>query len=326
MRMKTLTLAAVVTMSSMVFSTSVAAQEFPAKPIKIISPYSAGSGPDVAARFLAERLSKIWGQQTVVEARPGANGFIALQAIKRSAADGHEIGLVGNAHMTINPALMKNTPYDVRADFAPVAMLYKTPFFIAVGAGSPFKNLADLIAFARANPGKLSYGSPYVGSPSHLGSAYLESLTETKMIHVPFKDTLQIFTSIAAGDVGWAFGTHGTMASLIQGGRLRLLAVGALRRLASHPDVPTVEEALGLKGFEVNAWVALVAPKRTPEAAIRKINADVNRLLEQIETRQQMSQLGFVGTPDTPEGFAQLIDRDTKKYGDLVRKSGITSD
>jgi len=302
------------------------AQDFPTKTVRIISPYSAGSGPDVLSRVIAEQLTKIWGQQVIVDAKPGGNGFIALDSVKRGSAEGYDMGLVSNAHMTINPTLIKNIPYDSKADFAPVAILYNVTFFIATSVNGPYKSLTQLISFAKANPGRVFYGSPYVGSPSHLGGAYLESLTGTKMVHVPFKDVLQIYTTVAAGQVDWALGSYGSMASLVQAGKLKLMAVAGKKRLASQPDVPTANELLGLKDYEVNSWVALIAPKNVPDSVVRKINADVNRVLESPETKVTLNQLGFIGAADSVEGLARIIDTDLKINFDLVRKSGITAE
>ena len=302
------------------------AQDFPTKTVRIISPYSPGSGPDVLSRVIAEQLTKIWGQQVIVDAKPGGNGFIALDSVKRGSAEGYDMGLVSNAHMTINPTLIKNIPYDSKADFAPVAILYNVTFFIATSVNGPYKSLAQLISFAKANPGRVFYGSPYVGSPSHLGGAYLESLTGTKMVHVPFKDVLQIYTTVAAGQVDWALGSYGSMASLVQAGKLKLMAVAGKKRLTSQPDVPTANELLGLKDYEVNSWVALIAPKNVPDSVVRKINADVNRVLESPETKVTLNQLGFIGAPDSVEGLARIIDTDLKINFDLVRKSGITAE
>jgi tripartite-type tricarboxylate transporter receptor subunit TctC len=302
------------------------AQDFPSKVVTVTSPYSAGSGPDLVARIIAEKLSQDWGRQVIVDPRPGANGFVAMERVKNSTPDGHDFALVGNAHMTINPALFKKLPYDAKADYAPIAMLYSTPFFIVAAANGPYKSLTDLISAAKANPGKLSYGSPYVGSPSHLGGALLESVTYTKMIHAPFKDTLQIFTSVANGDVSWALGTLGSMKALVQSGKIKLLAVAAKKRIPSNPDVPTVEEITGLKDYEVNAWVALVAPIKTPTAVIRKINSDVNKTLELNDVKERFATFGFIAAPDTSEALAQIVDKDMKKFSELVKRTGASAD
>ena len=164
------------------------AQTFPSKVVKITAPYAAGAGPAIFTRIMADKLSKAWSQPVIVDAKPGASGFIAIEAVKNAAPDGHELLVVSNAHVAINPALYRTLPYDPRKDFVPVAMFYHTPFFLTVSTAGPYQSVPALIAAAKANPGTVSYGSSYVGSPSHLGSAEFEFLTGTKMIHVPYKD------------------------------------------------------------------------------------------------------------------------------------------
>ena len=199
-------------------------QTFPTKVVKITAPFAAGAGPAIFTRIIADKLSKAWSQPVIVEAKPGASGFIAIEAVKNAAPDGHELLVVSNAHMAINPALYKTLPYDPRKDFVPVAMFYRTPFFLTVSTAGPYQSVPALIAAAKANPGTVSYGSSYVGSPSHLGSAEFEFLTGTKMIHVPYKDQSQMYVAIAGGDVGWAFSTLGSALPLMQSGRLTLIA------------------------------------------------------------------------------------------------------
>src|SRR3989449_2181274 len=251
------------------------AQGFASRPIKIVTPYSTGIGPDLYMRALGELLQKEWGQPVVVEAKPGGNGFIAVEQVKKAAPDGHELLVLANSHLTINPSLFKNVPYDPIADLTPIAGLYRAYFFVAVKSDGPYQSIRELIAGAKANPGKLSYGTPYVGSPSHLGSAVFEYETGTQMLHVPFKDTLQIFTSIANGDVTWAVATASSTAAMVKAGRVKLIAVAAPKRVASHPDVPTVEEAGGPRDFEVESWIVLLGPRAMPQDLARKIGADV---------------------------------------------------
>src|SRR2546428_1221404 len=247
------------------------AQGFPSRAIKIVTPYSTGIGPDLYARALGELLQKEWGQPVIVEAKPGGNGFIAVEQVKKAPADGHELLVLANSHLTINPSLFKNVPYDPINDLTPIAGLYRAYFFVAVKSDGPYQTIRELIAGAKANPGKLSYGTPYVGSPSHLGSAIFEHETGTQMIHVPFKDTLQIFTSIPNGEVTWAVATASSTAPMVKAGRVKLIAVAASKRLASHPDVPTVEEAGGPKDFEVEAWLLLLGPRGMAPELARKI-------------------------------------------------------
>ena len=307
-------------------ATLTCAQSFPSKLVKITAPYSAGAGPAVFTRAVADKLSKLWGQPVIVDAKPGASGFIAIESVKNAATDGHELLVVSDAHVAINPALYKRLPYDPQKDFLPVAMFYHTPFYLAVATAGPYQTVPALIAAAKANPGSVSYGSSYVGSPSHLGSAEFEFLTGTKMIHVPYKDQSQMYVGIANGDVGWAFTSLGSALPLMQAGRIKLIAIGAPQRSKVQPDVPTLAEAGGPAAMVVGAWLAIVAPRGTPPEVVRKINADVNKVLADPEILQQMRMLGFEPAPETPEQLADEIRADARKYGELVRRTGATAD
>ena len=301
-------------------------QGFPSKPVRITAPYSAGAGPAVFTHVMADKLAKAWGQPVIVEAKPGGSGFIAIDAVKSATPDGHELLVVSNAHVAINPALYKKLPYDPEKDFVPVAMFYRTPFFLIVSTAGPYASVPALVAAAKAKPDTVSYGSSYVGSPSHLGSAEFAFLTGTKMIHVPFRDQSQMYVSIANGDVGWAFSTLGSALALMQAGRIKALAIAARQRSKSLPDVPTIAEAGGPTELEVDAWLALVAPRGTPPGVIRQINAEVNRQLADPEVRQQLAQFGFEAAPGTPEELNEVIRADAKKYAELVRRTGATAD
>jgi len=304
----------------------VAAQSFPSRTVKITTPYSSGVGPDLFMRALAEVLEKEWRQAVVVEAKPGGNGFIAIDAVKKATPDGHELLVLADSHLTINPNLFKNVPYDPEADLAPIVGLYRAPFFIAVKSDGPYQSIPQLIAGARANPGKLSYGTPYVGSPSHLGSAVFEHETGTKMIHVPFKDTLQIFTSIANGNITWAVATAASTRGMVTAGKLKLIAVAAKNRLPTHPDVPTVEEAGGPKDFVVDAWLALLAPRGTPEDVVRKIHADTQKAIATPEMQKRYKALGFDPLPLAPADISAKIRADLKKNAEVIRRVGAKAE
>jgi tripartite-type tricarboxylate transporter receptor subunit TctC len=302
------------------------AQTFPSKTVKITAPFAAGAGPAIFTRIIADKLSKLWSQAVIVDARPGASGFIAIEALKNAAPDGQELLVVSNSHVAINPALYKTLPYDPHKDFVPVAMLYRTPFFLTVASAGPYQTVPGLIAAAKANPGSVSYGSSYVGSPSHLGSAEFEFLTGTKMIHVPYKDQSQMYVAIASGDVGWAFSTLGSALPLMQSGRLKLIAIAAKQRLKTLPDVPTLAEAGGPAGMVVDSWLAVVAPRGTPPEIVRKINADINKQLADPEVLAQLERFGFEAAPGTPEQLADVFRADEKKFAELVRRTGATAD
>jgi tripartite-type tricarboxylate transporter receptor subunit TctC len=303
-----------------------AAQTFPSRSVKLVTPYSTGIGPDLYVRALAEVLQKEWGQPVVTEAKPGGNGFIAIEQGKKAAPDGHELLVLANSHLTINPVLFKNVPYDPVADLTPLTGLYRTWFFIAVKSDGPYNSVTDLVAAAKAKPGKLTYGTPYVGSPSHLGSAILEHATGTQMVHVPFKDTLQIFASIANGDVDWAVATASSTAPMVKAGRVKLIAVAAPKRLASHPNVPTVEESGGPKDFEVESWLVLMAPRGVGADLVRKIHADVQKALATPEMKKRTEALGFETYEANPAEIAARIKTELKSNAEVVKRVGAKAD
>jgi tripartite-type tricarboxylate transporter receptor subunit TctC len=301
-------------------------QAYPSKVVRITAPYSSGAGPAVFMRVMAEKLSQTWGQQVIVESRPGASGFIGIEAVKNAVPDGHELLVVSNAHLTINPALYRKLPYDPGKDFVPVATIYRTPFFVTVKSDGPYASVPALIAAAKASPGRLTYGAPYVGSPAHLGAADLEFRIGARMVLVPYKDQSQIYASIANGDLDWTLATLGSALPLLGAGRIKLLAIAAKQRSKSAPDVPTVGEAGGPAGYEVDSWLALLAPRGIAQERVRKINADVNRLLSDPGVLERMRAFGFEPLSSTPEQLSELIRTDTLTYGDLVRRTGATAE
>ena len=301
------------------------AQTFPTRPVKIDAPYSAGAAPAIFTRVIADKLAKAWAQPVVVEPKPGASGFVALEAVRKAAPDGHELVVVSNAHVAINPSLYKHLPYDPDKDLVPVALLYRTPFFLVASSSGPYQTVPALIAAAKAKPEAVSYGSSYVGSPSHLGSAEFEFRTGTKMIHVPYKDQSQMYVAIANGDVGWAFSTLGSALPLVQTGRLKLVAIAAKQRLKRLADVPTLAEAGG-PDMVVDSWLAVMAPRGTPQTVIDKINADINRALAEPDVQANLQTFGFDAAPGTPAQLGTFIADETKRFAELVKRTGATAD
>jgi tripartite-type tricarboxylate transporter receptor subunit TctC len=299
------------------------AQAFPNKPVHLISAYPAGIAPDVAARLVAERLSRTWGQPVILEAKPGANGFIAIGAAKKSAPDGYELLVVGNAHLTINPHVFKTLPYDPETDFVPVSLIYRAPFFIVVAANGPYRSIQDIVAAAKADPQKISYSTPYVGSPPHLGGAMLAALTGTQMLAVHFKDGAQMYTSVANGDVSFSVATSGSALPLVSAGKLKFLAIAAPQRLASQPDVATVKEVGGPAGYEVESWVGFVAPRGTPPEVVRRLSADVATALTDPDLKERYRILGIEPVATTSAEMLQLIRTDLKRTGDIVKRANI---
>lgn len=305
---------------------SAVAQTYPAKPVRSVAPYSPGSGPDAVMRILSERLSRNWGQQLVIDNKPGANGFIAIGDAKRAAPDGYTVLQVDNTHMALAPHLFKQLPYDPVKDFEPVAPVYFTNFFVVVAANSPWKDVGDLIKAAKAAPGDITYGSWGIGSVAHVGASMFEAATDTKMTHVPFKDMGNVYTSVATGDIKWAFGTAATAGPMFQAKKVKFLALAAPKRLAGYTDVPTVGEAGGPAGFEVKTWVGLFAPTGTPKAAIDKINADIGKVLMSADVKERLATFGFEPYIGPPSELAKAMERDSRMFGDVVKRAKISLD
>lgn len=302
------------------------AESYPARTVRIVTPFPAGSGPDAMLRVVSEKLSRRWGHQVMVDNRPGANGFIAIEAAKRAVPDGYTLVQLDNAHMAMQPHLYKRLPYDLARDFDPVATLFRTHFFVVVPAESPWRSMTDLVAAAKAQPGQLTYGSWYVGSPGHLGAAMLESQTGTQMTHVPFKDMGQLYAAVGNGDVAWAFGTAASSGAMYRARKVRYLAAAAPRRIAGFADVPTVAEAGGPRDFEVKAWVALLAPKGAPAAAVARVNEDVAKTLADAEVREKLAAFTFDPFNTPSADIARLIDADLRRFGEVIKRMDLSLD
>jgi tripartite-type tricarboxylate transporter receptor subunit TctC len=302
------------------------AQDFPSKPVRVVTPFPAGSGPEVALRLVADKLSKIWGKPVIVDNRPGASGFIAIEAIKRAAPDGHELLQMDNAQMAAQPFLFKKLPYELLRDFEPVTPILRNYFFVTVPVGSRYKTMADLGAAAKAGPGQVNYGSWFVGSPGHIGAAMLETATGTKMTHVPYKEMSQLYVAVGNQEVDWAFGSAASAGAMQRAGRTRYLAVAAPRRVAGFPDVPTVAESGGPAGFELSAWTALLAPKGTPKAVVEKIQKDVAAVLAEPDLKDKYAAMYYEPYFLNSEQFLQQLRNDSQRYGETLKRLNISLD
>lgn len=302
------------------------AQAFPSKPVRIITPFPVGGGPDGVARLVADKLSKSWGQPVVVENRPGGNGFIAIDAFKRGAKDGHDLIVLDNVHLAAYPSLFKKLPYDTAKDFDTLLPLFKTYFFFTVAANSKYKTVGDIVADAKANSGKLNYGSWSIGNPVHLGSELFESATGTQMEHVLYKETTQLYTSVSTGELSFALGSAATAGPLQRAGKLRFLAVTAPQRLASFPDVPTVGESGGPKGFEVTGWNAIAVPPGLPAAVTDKIRKDIEQALSGADVQEKFKSFGYEPFPTTRAQFAQFVKDESQRFGDVIKKANVSLD
>lgn len=303
-----------------------AAQQYPARSVRVITAFPAGSGPDTALRSAGEKLSRAWGQQVVVENRPGGNGFIAAGAGMKATPDGYTLVQMDSSHLAVQPHLYKNMPYDVARDFEPVATFLRTYFFVVVPFGSSWKNVPDLIAAAKAQGGKLAYGSWFVGSPGHLGTAMLEAATGTRMTHILFKDFNQLYTAVGNNDVAWAFGSAGSAGPAYQAKRVRFLAAAAPRRITGYADVPTVVESGGPPGFELKAWVALMAPRGTPGAIITRVNDQMAKALAEPDVIERYAVQGYEPLVLAPAEVKRLIETESRRFGEVIKPLNIALD
>lgn len=305
---------------------TLAQDAWPTRTVRIITPFPVGSGPEGVARLVADKLSRAWGQPVVVENRPGGNGFIAIDAHKRGAKDGHDLIQLDNVHISAYPHLFKRLPYDVAKDFDIHVPLFKTYFFFTTSVNSKYKSVGDLVADAKANPGKLNYGSWSVGNPVHLGSALFDSVAGTQMQHVIYKETTQLYTGVANGELAYALGTSATAGPLYRANKIKFLAIAAPNRLPAFKDVPTVAEAGGPANFEVSGWTAIAGPKGLPPAVSEKIRRDVAKALAEPDVKEKFVSFGYESYNPTPEQFQQYMSAESKRFAEVIKKAGASLD
>lgn len=304
-----------------------AQQAWPTRQVRIITPFPVGAGPEGVVRLLADKLSRKWGQPVIVENRPGGNGFIAIDAFKRGATDGHDLIQLDNVHLSAYPHLFTRLPYDAAKDFEPVAPLFRTYFFVTTSVNSKYKSVGDIVAAAKAAPGKLNYGSWSVGNPVHLGSALLEMQAGIDMQHVIYKETTQLYTGVANGELDFAIGTNATAGPLYRAGKLKYLAVAAPRRLSgAFKDVPTVAESGGPKDFEVTGWTVIAAPKGLPKAVQDRIQKDVEEALASPEMREKYASFSYEPFPVTREQFQQFMKAESERFASIIKRTGAQLD
>ena len=302
------------------------AQEWPTKPVRIITPFPAGAGPEAVLRVLAEKLQKKWGQPVVVENRPGGNGFIAIDAFKRGATDGTDLIQLDNVHLVAYPYLFKKLPYDPVKDFDPITPLFRTYFFVGVSSLSKYKTVGDIIADAKARPGALNYGSWSVGNPVHLGSALLESMTNTQMQHVIYKETSMLYTGLATGELDFALGSLATAGPMQRVGKIKFIAVTGAKRHPAFPDVPTVAESGGPAGYEITGWTTIAAPKNLPKPVADKIQHDIDAALAEPDIKERYATFGYETFPTTRPQFEKFVQTESVKYADVIKRAKASLD
>ncbi len=299
---------------------------FPNKPVNIVTAFPAGSGPDAVIRQLSEKLSKLWGQPVLISNKPGGGGFIAIDAAIRAPADGYTLIQLDNEHLAALPVLYKSKNFVTLNNFDLVAPIFKTSFLVAVPTDSKWKSMKDLVDAARAAPGKINYGSWGIGSPGHMGGEQLELLTGIEMTHVAYREMSQLFTSVGSGELNWSFGTIPSSQGIFKAGKLRYLAVASPIRLPQMPDVPTVTEAGGPAGFELNSYMALLSPKGLPKDIQTKIHADMMTVLADPEVRTRFNTFAFEAINWSPEEMRRVTDARMKVYAELAKRKNISLD
>ena len=294
---------------------------FPARPIRLVVPFAAGGGNDLLARVISKRLQTAWGQPVLVDNKPGAGGNIGADFVAKSAPDGHTLLLATNT-LTINPAIFATIPFDVRQDFAPVALAAATPFVLLVNNELPVKSVRDLIAHARAKPGKLSYASVGIGTPHHLGMELFKSLTGTDIVHVPYKGSVTALTDLSSGQVQVMLASINAAMPFMQGGKVRAIAIAEPKRIESARDLPTVIES-GVPGYEITAWYAVLAPARTPPEIVRKLGDEIFKVMGESDTRERLRPAGFEIVRGNAAELRALISSDIDKWAGVVKSAGI---
>jgi len=299
------------------------AQAWPDRAVRILVPAPAGSSLDVLARTIGEKLKDKFGATVIVENKPAAGGTVATAEVAKAAPDGHTLLLGFNGPLATGP-LVQKVPYDVPKDLAPVVITSSQPNVLAVNAALPIKSVAELVAYAKANPGKLNYASVGNGSSSHLNAELLKSMTGIDAVHVPFNGSPPAVLATVQGETQMMFAVMQPLQAQVQAGKLRAIAVTTPKRFPLLPDLPAIAES-GYPGFEALAWNGLVAPAGTPRPVIDKINAEVNAILKQPDVVQKMNAAGFDLIGGTPEDFAKLIAADTARWTPVVKRLGIVA-
>ncbi|MBX3650059.1 MAG: tripartite tricarboxylate transporter substrate binding protein [Burkholderiales bacterium] len=300
------------------------AQAYPAGPIRIVVPFPAGGGVDTAGRLLGTKLAEAIGRPVVIDNRAGANGMIGSEAVARAPKDGYTL-MVNGANFVTSPSLYSKALYDPLRDFEAISLLAHAPNILVVHPSLPVKNVRELIAFAKARPGDILFAGSGSGSTPHLAGELFRTLTGTKMVHVPYRGTGPAITAILSGEVSTMFMPALTALPLIQGGRIRALAVTSLERLPALPELATVNES-GLKGYQSSQWYGLLAPAGTPADILNLLNGHAAKIMQAADMQERMKNSGSVAVGSTREVFAKFVQSEFTKWAKVIKASGATVD
>ncbi len=300
---------------------SASAQNYPVRPIRLLVPFGPGGVGDITARVVAQRIGPALGQQIVIDNRPGAGGIVASEIVAKAAPDGYTLLLLNNAH-AVSMSLFKALPYDTLRDFAPISSVSTFSIVLLVSPDSPLRSVKDLVATAKASPGKLNVGTIQIGATQHLSSELFKSMAGVDWVHVPYTNTGLLLTGLRGNSVQVAFEFIAPVVGMVKAGQFRALAVSTRSRFAGLPDVPTVHEA-GLPGYEVMSWNGFGAPAGTPKAVINRLNKAILEALAMPDVKQRFAELAVDARPDTPEGFRKLVASEIVKWGKVIETARI---
>ena len=305
-----------------IIATAAQAQTYPSRPIRLVVPFPPGGSTDILARALAQKLAEGLAQAVVIDNRPGAGGSIGSEAAAKAAPDGHTLMMGHLGTLAVNPAIYKNLPYDPVKSFAPVSLMAIVPSVLVVNPQVPAASAAELIAYARANPGKLAYGSAGAGSTSHLTTEYFKLATGTDILHVPYKGIGPMLTDLISGQLSMGINGAPAVMSHVNSGRLRALAVTGIARLPSLPQIPTLDES-GVKGFDASGWYGIVVPAGTPREIVMKLNAEIRRIMQTPDLRARLDNEGAIPAAGSPEEFSAFIVSEIARWGAVLKRAGI---
>ena len=297
------------------------AQQYPMRPIRLIVPYPPGGPTDFTARIVGQKLSQFVGQQVVVDNRPGAGTIIGSELVARGAPDGYTLLFGTGGGTFLAPLMLPKVPYDPQKDFAPVAMLVMSPQVLVVHPSVPANSVSELVALAKSKPGVLNFASVGTGTSPHLGGELFQSLSGTKIVHVPYKGTAPAMTDLLAGQVQLMFTSMPTVLAHVKGGKLKLLGTGGTKRSAVIADTPPISDTV--PGFELVTWYGVFAPARTPDAIVKRLNAEITKVLSDPESRDRLASQGLEPTIMTPEELKRYTVNDVTRWSRLIKSAGI---
>lgn len=300
-----------------------AAQAYPSKAVRLVVPFAAGGSTDIMGRLVAQKLSEVWGQQVIVDNRPGGSTTIGTDIVAKSAPDGHTL-LVTPAPFTIVPSLLKKLPYDPAKDFTPITLINTTPLVVIVHPGVPVKNIKELVALAKARPGVLNFGSSGSGGSNHLAGELFNAMANVKITHVPYKGNGPAMIDLLGGHIDMAYNGLTSAMQHIKSGKLRALGVTSLKRSAALPDMPTLDEQ-GLKGFQAVAWNGLTGPAGTPKAAVDRVAGDVARLMKSPELVEFLKREGSDPVGSSTAEYTAFLSNEIAKWKKVIERAGIKS-